>query len=1518
MALAQITGILEDHIVDGALPFSGELLRAGRISRLLNGHWGEDKLLLEGVAIRQEAGRVWLTGKLPFPEGQKTPVGIELWESPGPALEATIRFMPAEGNMAALFNALSAPALARHLGRLPVRPAEAMLCSAEAVGAGGLQQGLNVACSYQLPEWLRQAGPLFEGLQELALAGRLEAAGEDTLFRLFSAPLFSMRLGQAEAVLSLNPFILFPAGAGGETEALPLVLSLAASLPAFGKELAFQSEPLAEGMDWLLFSTLLPEEGIRIAGFEALKSLFPDIGFTAIPEAFHPIAGLAVSRFSYMLSLQEGTLRSVNLGLRMEKSWALIPDAVNFSGAGFDLLVEDIHENPYLSLILKGQARFGSLGLDAELQLPSTVFRLSSNFDEPAPLAPLLGSLMPGLELPGGLSLARIAGELDPEEEAYILECEIAAGYRLAGKPAIEARATLYLAATRQSTQAWLAAEFQAGGYELALSASLAPPISWEGRVDGLSLNALLADLLQLNIGGLPQIRIGEGLLRFSEGKLGLSGSLDFDFSSLAQSLGIPLPEAVNSFSLEHFAVSGGTDRAGLELSLGYGGALPLLRSSEQKIVIAGASLRLNGAGEIQAELILNGETEIADQVKLSFNQLGIGYDSGTKEWASGSKAALSLYGRRYELEVDMGSDHFRLLYPQELLLSDMNGSGKIALAGLSVFVEKAEGGQSWGIAGEALLQQRDASGKMLLNIRGGLSLEAGAGRKKLKISADAPALLKLDLPLGGEFPQVPELRLSLDDFGFEYAAGGQEGGGWLLYSKATMQIGEIPALLSAYLPAEPLRGYFRADGHSLRLAFDLPSTLQPRFPKLSLKLADGAELDLGRPELEIETIELELGPSVLLKEKIRIGLPESLNYLFGRKENGQPEKMVFNRQFSLELRLAKKLSLKAVSSPFADLEFIQKADDPEAYWTRWELGEVGTFEFRVPEFEYSKARWMASGGFNRVGQVRIPLSPLKSLLQKMGVPAVFLVPIPDAIPLIDIDFESDRFAEQLGQLFGPLADKAGPDARPAIEEVLSAIRTAVRSLPYYFQEYFRIEIPKSLIFEASVEAVGGAFSGGLRVLREGANARPIRLLLPGFPEITGLTLWGLGFGQKGSGAVITIEFDGYIDRFNLLELAIAVLTGAKQLANRLLLENTRFVLPSGFPLPIPLFYDRIALDYKNILGFEFETAWGNPDPDWGLSNYLGLIFSLIAFTTDKAYLFSENEFEKTLNTRLVIGTQRLKLPVFLGGRELKLPIQDISLDTGKLIGGLFDFFKTGNPRYAIQTIPLKAGAGHWIRVGAIDLDFGPLLEIKANWCITTQNEFTEEVLPAIQAEPSLASALDNDILSSLPQDNRASFDQGFIIILGGSVDIAGILGFKAQFAMALTARGPGQGGEAAAGAFETGFLLSGAIARTLKLEVKGLVSVEKQAGQPDRVKLHGGIRLLWKEQNLIQFSGTILVTNELFFAEVVLCLTDAFAIRGGLEIGKNRIAIQGAVHWKHSSGQPNQYQAMASMVALK
>jgi len=390
---------------------------------------------------------------------------------------------------------------------------------------------------------------------------------------------------------------------------------------------------------------------------------------------------------------------------------------------------------------------------------------------------------------------------------------------------------------------------------------------------------------------------------------------------------------------------------------------------------------------------------------------------------------------------------------------------------------------------------------------------------------------------------------------------------------------------------------------------------------------------------------------------------------------------------------------------------------------------------------------------------------------------------------------------------------------------------------------------------------------------------------------LVGFSLSSLAVGQKLGGTLLQIEIDGHLDRFDMVSLIAALALERQDIANRYILEKTLVLMPTGLPVPIPLFFSQLGLDYRDLLGFNIQAHWSYPDPELGVLETIALFTDLLEFFKNPDYLLHKEGFAETLGLELTIGENFITLPEYLGRQTIGLQTPLPTLSIGDSVTRFLDFLKTGNAGYAITAIPLKY-QDTWIRIGSREVRFGPLA-LGMSWCITTEEEFVNTVLPASARHGNLPLSFDEAVLESLPTERGAdAYRKGFIILLLGKVDLGSILGLRTEFAMAVTARG----------GFETGFRMSGEVGRALSLAISGRIQATEKG-----VAVAGSTGLYWNDQALVTAAGRIAVSDTALEVEIKIELTTFFAVEGLLVIGNQGLLMQGEVSWGHGAEGPDQ-----------
>jgi hypothetical protein len=764
-----------------------------------------------------------------------------------------------------------------------------------------------------------------------------------------------------------------------------------------------------------------------------------------------------------------------------------------------------------------------------------------------------------------------------------------------------------------------------------------------------------------------------------------------------------------------------------------------------------------------------------------------------------------------------------------------------------------------------------------------------------IRLDLDRRLVPVLSLPI----PIAPAPSLDIEVTSIELYTGAGPGNGernWGLAGRATLVTHDLPAVVAGFFPAGQLDGEIRLDRNGLRLAFS-GGGFKPPFPELAIRFSDDHQVSLGRVSVELMNIGIELGRDIRVVQELRATIPAEMNEVLSGPGAGGGARPLLEETCTWRLTIGRGISVVPVTSPFREIPLRTQEEDLTV-WTEWfTLPDVGTFSVRVPEFAFSGGRWKASGGIDTRGQLSIPLAPIRWLFEKCGLPRELLSMLPRAVPLIELHLEDPAFYDQVTTLLG----EVGPEVQGAFRQLATLLRKGADNLPGNIRSYLDVYVPRGLTFDVRLEPPGG-MSLALKVEGE----RPLKVMLPAvvgmppLPGLVGLTLRSAGFGLTAGGSVGVLTIDGSLDQIDVVSLTYALATGlGRDLSNRFVMKKTTALVPMAAPLPIPLFYEQVGWEYRTVFGLGMQLHARFPDPDPSLIEWVQLIGSLVQFFTQAGYyLHDPGHLPERMALPFTIAPTFLQLPSYLGGRTLGLSRTLPELKVADTLARALDGIKAGNLGWVIQAVPLKHradGEVQWIRVGREVIEFGPL-GFEMGWCITTTDEFQNEVLRDPAAIEMLAVANADQMLTALPTQADAPADKGFIVLLMGEA-AAGtpqrdIFAFRAQFGMVL--RGPSD--------FETGVRIRAGCGpeRAIELDIEGRLRVERVPGDPraERVAVAGEFSLIVAGEKLRLGSELVVVPGHSLSGTVILQLTSHLTMAGTLTITASSVAIEGALGW--------------------
>ncbi|GHO79570.1 hypothetical protein KSD_73410 [Ktedonobacter sp. SOSP1-85] len=743
----------------------------------------------------------------------------------------------------------------------------------------------------------------------------------------------------------------------------------------------------------------------------------------------------------------------------------------------------------------------------------------------------------------------------------------------------------------------------------------------------------------------------------------------------------------------------------------------------------------------------------------------------------------------------------------------------------------------------------------------------------------------------------------------------------WSINTAITARLNGLPAKLLAVIPTNSVDAQLKIDKQGATVSV-VPLVAHKEIEWSTSALGNLPALDLGTAVIAVPRLDLQLGKNFSLSGEFGIGIPEKMNALFGTNEDGTPKLHFFNTyekgneasltRFTLGLDSSSGLQLQIRTSPLQAIHFIQDRQGNPLYTA--DLGEFGYLEFSLPTFSYNGGTFRSSHASFKQGKdpktgeprpLKIPLTPFKLLFEACKLDEL-AKKLPAGLPLQDIQiyrkgqlnnsgaFDSAAFDNLLKSISDPSAltklnelIKQLTGSTLTLGEIIAGglheAGNLLDQLPDSLIDYLHIEIPKEFSFDLNFTESGS--------LQCSVSANPaIKILYPTIsplgPQLNGLTLRSFSLGELFDGALLPLALDMDLHQFPLLPLAAALLKPLdglprpQDLTNHLAIHNLFMVIitETGIPLPVPLFFDQLGIEYHGIenLNFQVHGAFPNPLKNLGLSDFVKLLKALGKFITDSDYLLDATTLPHLLPV-FTLGPNTIQLPPYLGGRTLVDPTDpryNLTLDANESVPHLLNFLKTLNLNEIIQSIPLEN------RVGQQHISFGSL-EMDADWLVTRPSELQTltpeqkvvarltaseieillQLLPAIQAQ-MLAADLSTFVSSGkqVQAQNAADQERGLVIFLKGNWQIASTASLMAYFGLVNANSG-----------FGTSMRVAGNVTDLIALDLSGLVSIHTQV-RP----------------------GTSVVSLQ---GKSVLSILNQQVLTGSLSLEDKRFAIAGTLH---------------------
>ncbi len=695
----------------------------------------------------------------------------------------------------------------------------------------------------------------------------------------------------------------------------------------------------------------------------------------------------------------------------------------------------------------------------------------------------------------------------------------------------------------------------------------------------------------------------------------------------------------------------------------------------------------------------------------------------------------------------------------------------------------------------------------------------------------------------------------------------------WSINTAITARLDGLPAKLLAVIPTNSVDAQLKIDKQGAAVSI-VPLVAHKEIEWSTSALGNLPAFDLGTAVIAVPRLDLQLGKNFSLSAEFGIGIPEKMNALFGTNADGTPKLRFFNTyekgneasltRFTLGLDSSSGLQLQIRTSPLQAIHFTQDKQGNPLYTA--DLGEFGYLEFSLPTFSYNGGTFRSShasfkqGTDPKTGEPRplkIPLTPFKLLFEACKLDEL-AKKLPAGLPLQDIQIYRKGQLNNSGAFDSAAFDHllksiSDPGALARLNELITQLTGSTLTLgeiiagglheagnlldqlPDSLIDYLHIEIPKEFSFDLNFTESGS--------LQCSVLANPaIKILYPTIsplgPQLNGLTLQSFSLGELLDGALLPLALDMDLHQFPLLPLAATLLKPVdglprpQDLTNHLAVHNLFMVIitETGIPLPVPLFFDQLGIEYHGIenLDFQVHGAFPNPLKNLGLSDFVKLLKALGKFITDSDYLLDATTLPHLLPV-FTLGPNTIQLPPYLGGKTLVDPADpryNLTLDANESVPHLLNFLKTLNLNEIIQSIPLEN------RVGQQQVSFGAL-KMDADWLITRPSEL-RALTPEQQAAARLAAGEIETMLQLLPTDQAQMLtsdlsipasagdqgqEQGLVIFLKGNWQVASTASLKAYFGLVNSNSG-----------FGTAMRVSGNVTDLIALDLSGLVSLHTRA----------------------------------------------------------------------------------------
>ena len=326
---------------------------------------------------------------------------------------------------------------------------------------------------------------------------------------------------------------------------------------------------------------------------------------------------------------------------------------------------------------------------------------------------------------------------------------------------------------------------------------------------------------------------------------------------------------------------------------------------------------------------------------------------------------------------------------------------------------------------------------------------------------------------------------------------------------------------------------------------------------------------------------------------------------------------------------------------------------------------------------------------------------------------------IPLTLPFMRNFFKDIPF---LGDLFDKNIPLWPP---PDVIGFLSRIGCNVENLPRGMERFKSPEFPKEITISFSI-----AENGPLKLSLEVQNGESVDIAIPVSPigDLGAFSLRRFSIGSSFGVPFVDIDVEVYLWDLKFVILLsrlpnTPLLIHAAEMETHIICKDCFFIILGYWPIPI--FAAPFSIKYATLIDVTAQATIYHRRPDFrDFGQIASFLVGLLKYFTNRHYLLSLEDFKNTNSTLFVLKLSHennltmIQLPKYAGRRKLKLDLPP--LDGKKFLIGWLNFFKTFEPKWLLQIVPLR------YRVLDIAFNIGPFRWSLLKFAASSPNELTQ------------------------------------------------------------------------------------------------------------------------------------------------------------------------------------------------